>query len=85
MTIFVSSCAANQRLNDAGAAQGQAAARVTLPDLPDDCRKKEPHYPLRAGTQAPVVIRGERMALDRQNARGGRCAGWYDDMQKRFR
>lgn len=51
---------------------------MTLPELPSDCRVKEAHAPLYVGAEALVVLKQERRALDRANARVGRCAGFYD-------
>jgi hypothetical protein len=80
--ISISSCAdLHGQLRAAGAVQGSASAGVDLPDLPPDCRVKEPHAPLSVGEEARVVIRMERRATDRANARVGRCAGFYDDLR----
>ena len=77
--ISTASCAdLHKQLHDAGAEQGRAAAGVSLPDLPPDCRVKEPHAALQIGEEARVAIRMERRATDRANARMGRCAGFYD-------
>lgn len=57
---------------------------MVLPDLPGDCRVKEPHAPLTLGNEALIILDRERGALDRQNARTGRCAGFYDDVKSRF-
>lgn len=61
-----------------GAEQGRTAAGVTLPDLPPDCRKQEPHAALSVGAEVRLALRAERRAVDRQNARTGRCAAFYD-------
>lgn len=63
--------------------RGRAEARVTLPDLPEDCRKREPHR-IRAGDEAITALKRERRALDRANARVGRCATFYDDTKTRL-
>lgn len=68
-------------LRRAAADTGRAAAQVTLPDLPDDCRRMEPHAALAPGAEARSVLKRERGATDRANARVGRCAGFYDDVK----
>jgi hypothetical protein len=65
-------------LRQAAAEQGRVQAGVTLPDLPTDCRKEEPHAALSLGMEARLALRAERRATDRANARVGRCAGFYD-------
>lgn len=65
-------------LSKASADQGRVAAGVTLPELPPDCRKQEPHAALAVGMEVRVALKAERRALDRQNARAGRCATFYD-------
>jgi hypothetical protein len=78
-------CANNRLLKQAATDTGKAAAGVTLPDLPPDCRKQEPHAALSVGTEALVALRQERRALDRQNARTGRCNGFYQDVAEGLR
>jgi hypothetical protein len=51
-----------------------------LPSYPDDCRKKEDHAPLIDGAEAKSVLKRERQALDRQNARTDRCADFYNGL-----
>lgn len=77
LTMISAGCAGNA-LQLAAADTGKAQAGVNLPDLPDDCRVQEAHAPLYAGAEALVVLRQERRALDRQNARTMRCAAFYD-------
>lgn len=57
---------------------------MKLPDLPDDCRQTEEHAELTAGAEVRSVLIRERGALDQQNARTGRCAGFYDDTKSRL-
>lgn len=68
-------------LQKAGADKGKVEAGVTLPELPHDCRVREPHAPLYVGAEALVVLKQERRALDRQNARTGRCVAFYDEVK----
>ncbi len=74
-----SSCAGLEaRLDAAARGKGAAAARVALPALPEDCRRHEPHAALMAGAELRSVLKRERAALDRGNARIDRCAAHYD-------
>ena len=84
--MLTSSCASLESiLRGSAREKGIAEARVTLPDLPDDCRKKEPHAPVVVGAEARSIIKRERAALNRQNARTGRCAAFYDDVKEGLR
>jgi hypothetical protein len=71
-------------LNAAATTQGQIKAGVVLPDWPDDCKRTESHASLEVGSELRSVIVRERGALDRQNARTGRCAAFYGDVQTKF-
>ncbi|KAB2765504.1 hypothetical protein F9L00_03405 [Brucella anthropi] len=62
--------------------QGRAAAGTNLPDYPEDCRRKEAHAPLVEGQEKLSILKREREALDRQNARTDRCADFYDDVKR---
>lgn len=62
----------------AAAALGQTRAGVRLPELPEDCRQREPHAVIFAGMEARSVIRRERAATNRANDRVERCARFYD-------
>lgn len=75
---------AERRLTSAASELGRSRARVTLPDLPEDCRKQELHAALVEGGEARSILLRERGALDRQNARAGRCAAFYDDAKGRL-
>ena len=77
----LSGCGSDAALRLAAVDTGKAEAGVALPELPDDCRRQEAHAQLAPGTEARTVLRRERQALDRQNARGGRCAGFYDEVK----
>lgn len=79
--LILSGCASDKALKQAAVTQGTAEARVNLPPYPEDCRAKEEHAPLVIGTEVRSVLKRERAALDRQNARTDRCAGFYDDLK----
>jgi hypothetical protein len=69
-------------LNKAATGKGVAAARVTMPPLPDDCRVIEAHAVVAVGDEARSVLKAERHQLDKANARVGRCASNYDATAK---
>ncbi len=64
--------------------KGKISAGTNLPPLPDDCRKKEPHATIHVGYELRSVLKLEQRALDRANARGERCAAFYDDTKANF-
>lgn len=76
--MTLSSCASDRLLHAAAEQTGRAQAERQLPAYPDDCRKKEDHAPLIDGAEVRSVLRRERQALERQNARTDRCAEFYD-------
>lgn len=83
--MILSSCASDKLLQEAAVQKGQAQARVTLPAYPDDCRQKEAHAPLIIGAEIRSILRRERQALAKQNARTDRCAGFYDELVEGIR
>jgi hypothetical protein len=83
--ILATSCTTVQgRLVRSATIEGRIAAGVKLGDLPADCRATESHAELTAGAEVRSVLIRERGALDRQNARTGRCASFYDDQRSRL-
>lgn len=84
IATILSGCGSLERLRieEAAADRGRAEARVSLPAWPDDCRKKEPHAALAEGAEIRSILKRERGALDRQNARTDRCAGHYDELAR---
>lgn len=75
-----SSCVDRAALQTAAKGKGIAEARVTMPPLPDDCRAQEPHAELREGAQAITVLKRERTATNKANARVLRCADNYENV-----
>ena len=75
---MLSSCNFTDRLHTAASDVGKLSAGVNLPDYPDDCRKKEPHAVIAVGDELRSVLVKERSALNRANARVGRCGDFYD-------
>jgi hypothetical protein len=84
MTLIVSSCSTTERLNKAATAQGKIQAGIALPAWPDDCRRTESHASVEVGSELRSVLVRERGALDRQNARTGRCSAFYTDVQAKL-
>lgn len=82
--LTCSSCSLTDRLNGAAETQGQVRAGVILPDWPADCRAQEAHAAVSVGAELRAVLKREQAALDRQNARTGRCADFYDDVKTKF-
>lgn len=78
LTSLISTGCAGNALKRAAIDSGRSQAGVTLPELPDDCRREEPHAALTIGMEARVVAKAERRATNRANARVVRCAGFYD-------
>jgi hypothetical protein len=77
-------CSATERLNRAATAQGQAQAGISLPALPDDLRKQEPHAAVTEGQPVISILARERQALDRANARQSRTISFYDDIKTKY-
>jgi len=65
-------------LATAAAEQGRAQAKVYLPPLPEECRRKIDHAPATLGANSVVVLARERAQLDQANGVIGRCAVNYD-------
>lgn len=82
--LSVTSCSATERLSRAAATQGQAKAGVSLPALPDDLRKQEPHAPVTEGQPVISILARERQALDRANSRQGRTVQFYDTIKTKY-
>lgn len=81
MAVTLSGCGhLDARLKSAARDSGIASAGVYIGEWPDDCRKTEPHAPLVVGAEVRSVLKRERAALDRQNARTLRCADYFDDL-----
>jgi hypothetical protein len=72
LPISTSCSSLEGRLDAASQQRGQAQARVTLPDAPAELRKQEAHAAIAEGMEALSVLKRERAALDRANARIGR-------------
>nr|WP_081593561.1 hypothetical protein [Rhizobium mesoamericanum] len=83
LPIGISSCTTD-RLKKSATVQGKIAAGINLPAWPDDCRELEAHASVDVGSELRSVLVRERSALDRQNARTGRCAAFYDDVQNKY-
>ncbi|KAB2674184.1 hypothetical protein F9L08_28780 [Brucella tritici] len=85
IAMICSSCANDRLLQEAAEQQGKAQARIVPAEYPDDCRKKESHALLIEGAEVRSILKRERAALDRQNARTDRCAEFYDSWARGLR
>lgn len=90
IALFLTGCASDApgRLAAAGAAKAEAglvdtaiAETGAVPDLPDDCRRREASG-VREGDRLDVALVKAERALARQNARTGRCAALWDDVKE---
>lgn len=83
--IFCAACANGDLAAIEHAAQGvgQIEAQRTLPDLPLDCRRKSKSG-VQAGDRLDVALLKTDAALNRQNKRSTRCAGWYDQLRENW-
>lgn len=79
---FLSSCTS---MDSNAKRSGIAAARVNVPPLPDDCRVQEQHAVVSIDGEVIAVLKRERSALNRANARVKRCADNYDNVAKALR
>lgn len=70
----------------AGSALGAAAAGVTLPAWPDDCRKhvQTTGEIARAGDDAFTLLRRADRRIEEGNSRVDRCADFYDSVSTNF-
>ena len=81
MAICCAGCdPTDQRLANAGTAAGTRKAERTLPDLPEDCRRKS-RGGVQIGDRQDTALLKLDNALYRQHARTDRCAAWYDQLQ----
>ena len=89
-TISITSCANQQaKLDEAAARQGEAQGQLKaeLPPMPADCSAEEPHAALYVGLEPTIVIKAERRATARANARIRRCngaGGFYDTLREEW-
>jgi len=84
LTVTGCSATLNNRLQSAATQAGAISAGITLPPWPAECRISEPHTSIHTGDELRALLKRERAALDRANARQKRCASFYDDLIKRL-
>jgi hypothetical protein len=88
IALFSTGCAgdAARRLGAAAAEKAraglvdQALDADRLPDLPADCRRREASGVAEGDRLDAALLKATR-ALGRQNARGTRCAAFYDEVR----
>lgn len=84
LTTLISCASLETRLDDASQKQGQAEARVTLPDAPAELKKQEPHAAIEVGSEALSVLKRERQALSRANGRIARWTAFYEALKAKL-
>ena len=84
--LILTGCTTNRaKLDKAATTIGQSKAHVLLPAWPAECRRVEAHATLSVGQSAVSVLKREREALRKQNARTALCAGFYDNLAERLK
>jgi hypothetical protein len=84
--IATSSCnTVENRVIAAAEVKGQVDAGIDIGDIPADCRVHEAHADLTGKVELHAKLKEERGALDRQNARTDRCAGFDDNRRIKFK
>lgn len=79
----LSSCSTLEtRLDAASQQQGQAEARVSLPDAPAELTKQVPHAPISEGMEALTALKLERLALSRANGKIARWNAFYGALKE---
>lgn len=91
VVLLISGCASNQAKLEAAAkdkAKAEASVRIVqiakkLPPQPAECGKKEASGAA-LGDRLDIAWKKAENALSRSNARGARCAGWYQNLRAGF-
>lgn len=85
MALICAGCTTTEkRLTTAAAASGTIAAGVDLPDLPAECREKMPRVIPKDGEKWRWVQKRWEIVADGEDARVGRCAAFYDQVDAGF-
>lgn len=87
--MSTTSCANLQtKLKEEAEKIGAARAETELPDMPAECKRREPYPSVAPGMEARVVARRFKRSLDAANERFvGQCngrGGWYDVLQQKW-
>lgn len=86
--LILSGCGSlDKRLVDAAVQKGVSEASVPLPARPTYCAETEAHAAMKEGDEIRSVLKRERAALDRQNARTRFCEGsegFYAEVWKSY-
>lgn len=91
LCLALAGCASNQAKLEAAAkdkAKAEASVRVVqiakkLPAQPAECGKKEASGAA-LGDRLDIAWKKAENALSRSNARGARCAGWYQNLRAAY-
>lgn len=89
--VLLSGCVTSQEKIEKAAAEkakAEASVRVItvakkLPPQPAECGKKEASGAA-LGDRLDIAWKKAENALSRSNARGARCAGWYNNLKAGF-
>ena len=89
MILSLAGCTTDRaRLEAAATVQGDASVTAQaiaqarrVPDQPKDCGAKE-RSGVQVGDRLDVALVKTDAALSRANARGRRCARWYEDLKR---
>lgn len=86
LPLILNSCAGDRAaLQAAAETQGRIEAGVNLAPLPADCEHQEPHAVETLGADILSMLKLERAALDRANARVKRCAQFQKSQVEAFK
>ncbi len=77
--LIASGC--SNKIEQAGTKLGTIAAGVSIPELPAECRKREPHADPALGSEPLSILKRERAHLDSANKRVEMCAENYDTVR----
>lgn len=78
--MILGGCANDKQLREAGVAIGTSNARVTLPELPAECKRQYGQIPVRAGYEAVVAIKKGNSIIAAGNRDNVNCEAWYKDL-----
>nr|WP_236775622.1 hypothetical protein [Agrobacterium tumefaciens] len=84
-TLILNGCVSTEgRLVKAAEAQGRAAADISLPDLPAECRKHIGRVIPQSGQKVRWTQKRWEFSADATDRQIDDCAAFYDDTKNRF-
>ena len=85
VAILTQSCATlEKRLNETATTQGKAQAGAVLHDWQTTAARRKRMQPSRKARRLDRSLSENAVNSIKQNARTGRCAGFYDDLKSRM-